>query len=206
MIDRYEVNLTFTNEVLGTCSNDKEIHEHFIAAKAPDAKSREEEIASVGVGGVVEKTTTVFPRDEEGNPFIFDYQVKGFFKDACSMLGRVQGSYSKKLRAYKKTTDGLIFVSPRKIPFKLPEGGVIGRCQRPLRASTPMGERIALAHSETLPEGTQIDFIIQMFKLADVKINLEKCLYEWLEYGALRGIGQWRNSGRGTFIAKVNKL
>lgn len=206
MIDRYEVSLTFTNEVLGTCSNDREIHEHFIAAKAPDAKSREEEIAAVGVDGVVEKTTTVFPRDEEGNPFIFDYQIKGFFKDACGMLARATGTESSKLRAYKKIIDGLVFVKPRRIPFILPEGGTVGRCQRPLRASTPQGERIALAHSESLPEGTRANLTIELFRLKDSKINLEECLFEWLDYGALRGMGQWRNSSKGSFTAKVNKL
>lgn len=27
----------------------------------------------------------------------------------------------------------------------------------------------------------------------------EKVVREWLDYGALRGIGQWRNSGKGRF-------
>jgi hypothetical protein len=28
---------------------------------------------------------------------------------------------------------------------------------------------------------------------------------EWLEYGELRGLGQWRNSGKGRFTAEVSK-
>lgn len=39
----FKVRLTFTEEVLGTCSNDPNIHEEFIASKAPDAMSRERE-------------------------------------------------------------------------------------------------------------------------------------------------------------------
>ena len=27
----------------------------------------------------------------------------------------------------------------------------------------------------------------------------EKAVREWLDYGILRGIGQWRNSGKGRF-------
>lgn len=35
-----KVRLVFTEEILGTASNDKEIHSGFIASKAPDAPSR----------------------------------------------------------------------------------------------------------------------------------------------------------------------
>ena len=34
---------------------------------------------------------TVFPRTEDGRPFLYDYQIKGFFKDACGCLSRVAG-------------------------------------------------------------------------------------------------------------------
>lgn len=32
---------------------------------------------------------TVFPRDKDGTPFIWDYQMKGMFKDACGGLRSV---------------------------------------------------------------------------------------------------------------------
>lgn len=31
----------------------------------------------------------------------------------------------------------------------------------------------------------------------------EKAVREWLDYGVLRGIGQWRNSGKGRFTYEV---
>ena len=46
---KLKVKVTFTEEILGTASNDKEVHKEFIASKAPDAPSREEEVAAVGV-------------------------------------------------------------------------------------------------------------------------------------------------------------
>ena len=194
--------LTFTEELLGTASNDKDIHEEFIASKAPDAPSIEEEVAAIGVDEMVAKGKTVFPRNPEGNPIIFDYQIKGFFKDACSMLNRVATkdekgkklivNESSKLTAFKKVVDGMIFVKPRMIEVKF--DGEIGSCQRPLRAQTAQGERIALANSETIPAGAQID--IQVICLSD---EHEAAVREWLDYGALRGLGQWRNSGKGTF-------
>lgn len=204
MIKEYRIKLTFTNEVLGTASSDKEIHERFIASKAPDAPSREQEVATIGVDGVVEKTATIFPRDAEGRPIMWDYQIKGFFKDACGMLSRATGTQSATLKAYRKIIDGLVFVEPRQIPFMLPEGSSIGRCQRPLRAQTAQGERIALAHSETIPAGSTIEFVVKLFNLKG-KEDLEACLLEWLEYGAMRGIGQWRNSSKGTFTHEIEK-
>lgn len=192
-----KVKLTFFEEVLGTTPNNKSIHDEYIASKAPDAASREEEIAAHGVDEVVEKSMTVFPKLEDGTPFVYDYQIRGFFKDSCSALRRVTSTKSAKLKAFKKEIDGLIFVNERKIPFENYEGGT-GECQRPLRASTPQGERISLAHSETVPAGSYIVFTIKTLK--DDLIGVIK---EWLDYGELRGLGQWRNSGKGRFTWEV---
>ena len=196
---RINVRITFLEEVLGTASANEELHATYIASKAPDAKSKEEEVEALGVAEVVEQGMTVFSRaevDGKVSPILWDYQIKGFFKDSAGMLRRVDGTESKKLTAYKKVIDGLVFVEPRKIPIQL--SGLVGECQRPLRAQTPQGERIALAHSETAPEGSYIDLTIV---LLDPK--LEGVVKEWLDYGELRGLGQWRNSGKGRFTYEI---
>ena len=187
-----KVRVIFTEEILGTASNDPEIHREFIASKGPDAKTREEEIDALGVDEFVEKSKTVFPKDENGNPIMWDYQIKGFFKDACGMLKKVPGTESSKIKAYKKEIDGLIFVDERKIPIVF--DGEIGSCQRPLRAQTAQGERVSLANSETIPAGATLEFTITCLNPAH-----EKAVREWLNYGILRGLGQWRNSGKGRF-------
>lgn len=189
-----KVRLTLTEEMLGTASADPHLHETYIASKAPDAPSVAEEVEAVGVAAAVENAMTIFPRNDNGEPIMWDYQIKGFFKDACSMLRTVPGYESSKIKAYKKTIDGRIFVSPRMIPLVMGEGD-LGNCQRPLRAATPQGERIALANSETVPAGTTLEFEVKC--LQDGDISLVK---EWLDYGELRGLGQWRNSGKGTFL------
>jgi hypothetical protein len=194
-----KIRLTFTEELLGTASSDPEIHAEFIASKGPDAKTLVEEIEAIGEDAVVEKSKTVFSRDASGVPTLWDYQIKGMFKDACGMLSRAKGTKSSALTAYKKIIDGLVFITPRQIKLILPEGGKIGSCQRPLRAQTAQGERIALAHSETVPAGTVIEFEITAMELGKSKAKLSECVDEWLNYGALRGIGQWRNSGKGRF-------
>ena len=187
-----KVKLTFTEEVLGTANSNPDIHREYIASKAANAATTEEEVEALGVDAVVEKAMTIFPKDENGVPFIYDYQIKGMFKDSAGMLKRSPGSKSSKIKAYKKEIDGLVFVEPRKIPFDL--SGPIGDCQRPLRAATPQGDRVALADSETVPAGSSITFEIILLNK-----DLEPAIREWLDYGALRGVGQWRNSGKGRF-------
>lgn len=185
--------ITFLDEVLGTASNNPEIHSEFIASKAPTVESADEEVAAINVEEEIEKSMTVFPKNEDGNPILFDYQVKGFFKDACGVLRRVPGTKASKIKAYKKEIDGLLFITPRMIPLNMP--GTMGECQRPLRAATAQGERIALAHSEAAPAGTTIEIEIQCMTK-----DMYDLARECLEYGKLRGIGQWRNSGKGRFI------
>lgn len=187
-----KVRITFTEELLGTANSDKDIHSEFIASKAPDAPSREEEVEAVGVDEVERKEMTIFPRNTDGQPIMWDYQIKGFFKDACGALRKVTGTESSKIKAFKKEIDGLIFPEPRQIVIKF--DGEIGTCQRPLRASTAQGERIALANSETIPARATIEFTVKC--LLDSHI---KAVKEWLDYGVFKGMGQWRNSGKGRF-------
>jgi len=194
-----KIKITLLEELLGTASADREVHEKYIASLAPDAKSTEEEVAALGVEAVTTAGMTVFPRID-GRPFVWDYQIKGFFKDACGMLSRVKGTKkeggtaSANLKAYKKVIDGLIFVKPRKILIEMSTGALMGNCQRPLRAQTAQGERIALANSEAIPAGSQITFEVVTFDKAH-----ESLVHEWLDYGMFRGLGQWRNSGKGAF-------
>lgn len=187
-----KVRLTLTEEALGMMPTNKDIHAQYIASNAPDAPSLEEEIDAVGVDKMVEKGTTVFPKLDDGTPFFWDYQIRGMFKDDIGMLRRITTNKCAKVKNYKKVVDGLLFVKERKIPIKC--AGPLGDCQRPLRAETLQGPRVALAHSETVPAGSTVDFTVVM--LDDL---LEPVVREVLDYGTLRGLGQWRNSGKGRF-------
>lgn len=191
-----KVKLTFTEPVLGTWPNNPDVARDFIASKAADASTIEQEVEAIGVDGVVEKGMTVFPRTEDGVPAFYDYQIKGFFKDTCSALARVKTTKSSGIKAFKKIIDGLIFVAPRMIPVE--NYDQVASCQRPLRAQTPQGERVSLANSEEIPAGATIVFTV---KLLDPEYRA--CLLEWLEYGELRGLGQWRNSGKGRFTYEI---
>ena len=193
-----KVKITLNEEMLGMSPANADIYREYIASKSPDAATIDEEVASIGVDAVEEKGITVFPRTEDGTPFLWDYQIKGFFKDTCQMLSKAGkagyegGKACAALKAYKKAIDGLLFVSPRKIPVIL--SGEIGFCSRPLRAMTMQGERVSLAKAETCPAGSTIEF-----EITCLDKNLEKMVIECLNYGSMRGLGQWRNSGKGVF-------
>lgn len=200
-----KVRITFTNEVLGTCSPNPDIHSKFIASKAPDAETRDEElaclIANEGLDAAIENTMTVFPRldGDPDVPVFFGYQFKGFFKEAAKAMKKVPNSQTSKMRAYLKEIDTLIFVystsadHPNEVPIYL--SGEMGVCERPLRAQTAQGERIALASSETVPAGSFCDIVIRLLVPDDWKY-----IQEWLTYGQYHGMLQWRNSGKGTFV------
>ena len=198
---KIKVRVTYTEELLGTLPANDQLYDEYIASNAPDAMTRKQEIEMFGVEQVADKGMTVFPRLEDGRPFIYDYQWKGFFKEACGMLRRADDTLSKKAMAYKKVIDGNVFVqgedaaNKRAIVLRLPKGGMVGCCQRPLRADTPQGQRVAIASSETVPAGT-----VQEFTVVLLNSVLAKLVLEWLDYGELHGTGQWRNSGKGSFV------
>jgi hypothetical protein len=197
MADKYSVTVEFTEPLLGTAPKNKEIYTDFVASKAPNPEDAEDEVESVAE--IAEKAVTGFHYNEDGKPILYDYVVKGFFKDACSMLRRVEGTKSKKITAHKKIIDGLIFVKPRQIVIDI-HGGEIGFMERPLRAETAKGPRVALAKSEMAPAGSSLQF--EIIVLGSVT---QAVLEEWLDYGALRGFGQWRNGGYGSFTYTIIK-
>lgn len=200
------VRWTFLEGLLGVSTANTELYWDYLAAKAPSIEVAEEEaeVIARSVDEQFEKNMTIFPKLDDGTPFVYDYQVKGHFKDSCGMLNRLTGkdpvtgkkakvvNESGKLKAFKKEVDGNIFVFPRRIPVMFE--GKLSICQRPLRASTPQGERVALAASEEAPVGSVMEFWVLCMNEAHVPAVLE-----WMEFGVLRGTGQWRNSGKGRY-------
>ena len=187
-----KVQLTFIDDLLGTMPGNRDIFTDFVAKKAETVN---EEAEAIPVDEALEKGTTVFPRTADDKPFLYDYQIRGYFKESCKFLKKVDGTKSAKEKAYKQKIDGLIFVKDRQNVINTDKE--IGICERPLRASTPQGERISLSRSESIAEGATIEFTVVC--MVDSDIDLVK---EWLDYGRFHGTGQWRNSGKGRFTWK----
>ena len=110
--------------MLGTMPNNPDIYREYVASKAPDAKTMEDEIAQSSVEDVVSKGTTVFPKgkflktadnvfydpnydiipegldlEEVIVPFMWAYQWRGSFKESIAMLQRASGKKSKAAKA-----------------------------------------------------------------------------------------------------------
>ena len=67
-----------------------------------------------------------------------------------------------------------------------------------MRAQTAQGERVSLANSEEIAAGAVMEFSVIV--MSD---NLVPAVKEWLSYGKMRGLGQWRNSGKGRFVCEI---
>jgi len=194
----YNVELEFIEPLLGTIPKDKEVYKNYILKRAAlDDDDIAAELNSVDV--MEDKSWTGF-HQVDGNPILYDYVIKGFFKDVCGMLRRVPKTESSKLTAHKKVIDGLLFVKPRQIPLIIPDGKGMDILERSLRVKTAQGERVCLARSDTCPPGTTLSF-----HLTIIGGISEKLLNEWLDYGKRRGLGQWRNGGYGSFEYRMWK-
>lgn len=213
---RYKLHVQFVEEILGSLPASETVFRDFHAAKALAAAEKpmnvngatpariEEEIALLPDDEMTEeeKGRTVFLRDQDGTPLIADYVLRGFFKEAASAAREWDGSATKKLSAHKNKINRHLFIKPRMIRLNT-HGKQEGYCDRPLRAETMRGPRVALASSEVLPAGTT--FVCDIIVLAP-QIITEEMLREWLDYGELSGLGQWRSGGKGTFTYKLVEL
>jgi len=196
-----KIEIKFYEPLLGTMSGNKEIFEEFIASKNPKG-IQEDEIESVPeLTEEIKKCSTVFARDKDNKPILWDYHIKGYFKEACKAMIDSDTIAKKELQQFrltdylhKRTIDKLIFIAPRRIKLILPENEKLVFCERPLRGQTMRGERIALARSEEAPAGTKLN--CEIILLNGKLMNFVK---RWLDYGVLSGLGQWRNSGKGRF-------
>lgn len=187
-----QVKITFTREVLGS-QPDAATWKAYIASKSADAEKIKAQEEALSAEELENKGTTTFYRFEE-KPALADYQIKGFFKEACSIMSKIPESKSKELKAFRKMIDGAVMVYPEFIPMT----GELSQVARPLRAQTAQGERVSLVNSEAMTRGTTCEF-----EVVCLDPKLEKYVTEWLDYGKYKGLGQWRNSGKGRFEYEI---
>lgn len=184
--------------MLGTAPKNKEIYKDFIASKLVSELQTEELETLEQAMEEVEKGTTGFHKDEEGI-FIYDYLVKGFLKEAGNIL-----KTEINLKNVKSKIDNFVFVFPRRIHVLDMAGLQLkdhqGYLERPLRAQTAQGPRVFLARSEIVEAGNKIKC---EFKIVPNKEITPKVICSILEYGELKGLGQFRNGSYGRFSYKV---
>lgn len=205
------VELTFTEPVLGTCPKDPKTYADYVASKIAKRKDlTDEERAALNadevtdayndIEAVEERGWTGFMEDD-GKPYVFNYWVRGFLKSAIQSL--METGDLKKIGSYKTKIDRYVHIHPRKLFFALPEGGKAGVIERPLRAMTAQGPRVTLARSDTMPVGTKLIFQIEVLKNGGKKdgdngVTVD-VIREAFEFGRYEGMSQWRSGGYGQF-------
>jgi hypothetical protein len=226
LIGREDTSLTIigelTHELLATSPGDPEVYQDRVGVKAADSELSKEEQEVHIVEEVdtlpeeeVEKAVTVFHRDEHGI-FLWPYQIQGFLKAAGEAMRqthgdeKLTGAKGTKWGAIKGKIDRFVTVHPERI--YLFRGGIDGQekapimepdglCTRPLRAMTAKGERVSISKSESISPGARFKMQIDVLEGAPIT---EEMLVQMLAYGERVGLLQWRNSGKGRFIAFID--
>ena len=191
--------ITGITPILGSAPASKEIRTKYILSKCEDEKTREAE-AIENQYDLDEKGLTVFNRNRNDQLCVMAYQFKGFLKQAFK-----SAKTQLKVGNPASKIDKLVFISPMFIPL-LRDGEPIRDeddvLERPLRASTPMGERVALASSEMVEDPWGFDISITLIPNSGTKAS-EAVTWDEVEtamdYGMFNGLGQWRNADYGKF-------
>lgn len=172
----------------------------YIESKRPPEATEEDESANTPLQDENKGLTVFLLHPKTGGPMVYDYTIRGYFKDVINLLKPQNG-----ILAAKSKVDKYLFVSPRCIPLLDAKGRplkeVDGVLERPLRAMTAQGPRVTLAGSERVDDWT-MEIEVTLLPSAESKKG-EAMSFEHVEqaldYGRLSGLGQWRNGGYGRF-------
>jgi len=192
----YKLSVELISPLLGSQPS-KDVASEYLAKKAGFDSLPEAELETLP--DALDKGTTVFHKDAAGNPILWAYQVKGFLKNGGQVFnGRVTGG----IKNLRKKVGDYVFVTPPQIKLLNGKGAPdITYNERPLRAQTPQGERVALARSEQIDAGAHFSCGITVIE----DVIGESVLRELLDYGYYQGLGQWRGGGYGQFTYKLER-
>ena len=212
--EKLHITLTFTEPLLATASGNPELHRDFIAARASEFKGDErnaealakEEIETLpDAEEMIGKASTVFHRDD-GGLFIYDYAIRGHIKEQLGSLCQLGEFQKLSVWTFKKACDCCIFVDPRRVRLFRNGSAILvpdGTLQRPLRASTMRGDRVALANSEYVEAGSSCSFEISLLVSSNQRSAWHEIttdiLLKCFEMGERTGVGQWRSGGYGRY-------
>lgn len=196
--------LTGTSPILGSIAMDKKVFTEYLAMRGKSPEEREKalnDVDNVPEGGeAAENKATGFYRDEDGNFILKEYQVKGFLKEAARCLKDQLG-----LVAPVSKIDNYVFIRETNLTIHTKSGETVTSADaildRPLRAMTAQGPRVALAYSEMVNDWS-IEFTLRVLQNEGSKKSVAMTMdviEELLDYGCLKGLLQWRNGGYGKF-------
>jgi hypothetical protein len=222
-MNKLKIKVTYVEPLLGSSNNNPYILEEHRKAGISEMKLAEEQVAikapaksadvaEAEADEALTKQTTVFPRNPDGSIFRWDYQIRGYFKEAINVGIETGAEEVGELSKWtiKKAVDSYLFITERRVNLLNADGTPcqkVGLLERPLRAETMQGTRICLSRSEVLPEGTNYTCTINWLpSVKNKKTLIDEGVIRWaLDYGMLKGEGQWRNGGFGRFTYEILK-
>jgi hypothetical protein len=200
---KYKVTLTTITDMLGTVTKDPAVYDTYIRTRAEGKETRDEFCSPLSEEETEQreiKGWTGF-MEEEGKPFVLDYMIRGFLKNAANIIKN-----DINLKNPKNKISNYVFVFPRKIFIDGEKGGEFCHehvLERPLRAETMQGPRVTLARSDSIKAGAKLTFEIHIPYKCEIT---EKKLREILDYGQYQGLGQWRNASHGRFTYELEEI
>lgn len=234
----YYARIRFKEDILGTSPADPKIQEKFVSSKIPDTvidpdTQKKAEIAGVTAAEAVEKSMTVFYRNQDGQPILMPYQVAGFLKSAAKAINgevgkgtpeadggaddqgkkRKAGKKEGYIPAYKSKIDQYVFVSSIDYDYDGDESdpGIVLH----LPEGGTIGDCQRPLRAETL-QGPRTALANSEslpkgtwceFKITVLLAEMEKMIPRYLDYGKYNGMCQWRNSGKGRFkVEEIKEL
>lgn len=213
---QFAVKLTFKESVLGTVPYNKELVQRFLQETARDRQlvapsTLTEELETVPAASLEEMEERAwcgFHADESG-PFVHDYLIKGFIKEAANVLGASQLG----VKGFRQKTDRTLFLFPRCVHFHRPDGQIISKpddyLERPIRAMTRQGQIVSLKRSDRIDPPAWLEFtatVITPSEFAKNDAEAEERLRFLLDYGQYKGLGEFRNGGYGSFTYEMTQL
>jgi hypothetical protein len=189
--DRYQFAWEFVEPILGTIPKHREVwSEHVRSSEA--GLDEDEMMALADEAGATERGATGFYTDADGHPILFDYQIKGAFKEAGNTIKDVV-----KVKALRSHIEAELFVFPRiTILAEKPDGYI----ERPLRAMTMQGPRVTVVRSDKVDPGQVYAVELRVLKGSRVTRPVLESITEYL---AVKGLGQWRNGGYGRLNGRI---
>jgi hypothetical protein len=178
--------LTFTQPILGSTPKQKDLYSQFIASKCPSQEGAEDELDMIPTNGEGMKCTG-FHSDDDG-VYLLNYQIKGNLKANGNII-----KDGLKLKNLKSKINNYVHVFPRHVWLKEKVDGIL---ERPLRADTPQGPRVALTASEYVSEGVIVTIELVLVPNKDITWEV---IEQILDHGQYNGISQWRNAYYGTY-------
>ena len=146
-----------------------------------------------------ERHLTVFPRDENGNPILYNYQILGVLKETAK-------DFFKHIRGARNIITKYFSVQPRRINLYDENGTIIDEVddilERPIRIFNPVIQQymVSLTASEVIRPPARARFELIVWGEGTLHEFTEKEIRELLEIaGEQEGLLQWRNGGFGRF-------